>query len=252
MTSMFRLVGLALSLLPLSAAAARAQDSGQTLPKLISHADAVYPQIAKTAHVTGDVVVKITTDGQSVVDAKAESGPPLLLRASEDNAKTWKFAPHSPGTFRVTYHYRFLSDDVAASFPDSSADVEIAAVPQPMSIYYATMEFGRWKAELKSPHGRLRESLELSSSGPDGEWLGVATPDGPSANDNKDNGDDEFGHKDGDVLTFSLRIAEPDGKHLQTYFVGKMFGDKIVGTFVDASGARGTWAATRIPDPVKK
>jgi hypothetical protein len=246
-------VVFALSLLPLAAVAAGAQDSAETLPKLISHADAVYPPIAKTAHVMGDVVVKITTDGQSVVDAKAESGPPLLQRSSVENARTWKFAPHTPGTFHVTYHYDLGSGDGAAttSFPSSAAIVEIVAVPQPISIYWAWVGLGKWKAELKSPHGRLREVFEFSYSGPNDEWLNADVPGAPEEKvDDKDR--DDYGHKDGDFLIFSMKLAEPDGKRLETYLTGRMSGEKIAGTFVDGTGVRGTWSATRIPDSEKK
>jgi Gram-negative bacterial TonB protein C-terminal len=242
---------LTLSLLLLATTAARAQDSGAALPKLISHADAVYPAIARTAHVMGDVVVKITTDGESVVDAKAESGPPLLLKAAEENAKTWKFAPHPPGTFHVTYRFKFMDSDLAASFPNSGSIVELAAAPAAVSIYYASMGMGTWKAALHSSHGRLFLKWRVSSTGPHGEWLDV---DDPGAQDAKEADDDEddYGHKEGEFLVFSKKLAEPDGKRLETYFVGKWSATRIVGTFVDESGVRGTWTATRIPDPETK
>ncbi len=243
----------ALSLLPLATASRGAQDSGESLPKLISHADAVYPAIARTAHVMGDVVVKITTDGQSVVDAQAESGPALLQRASVDNAKTWKFALHTPGTFHVTYHYGFASSDVASAtaFPNSSDQVEVQVVaPAPQLIVeYAWIGLGKWTAEWTSPHGKLSQTLEFSYSGPHGEWLDVGIAGAP---DDDNEGNDDYGKKDGDLLAFSIKLAEPDGKRLKTYLVGKMSGNKIVGTFVDESGVRGTWTATRIPDSEKK
>jgi hypothetical protein len=242
----------ALSLLPLAAASLGAQDSGESLPKLISHADAVYPAIARTAHIMGDVVVRIKTDGQSVVEAVAESGPPLLRRSSEDNAKTWKFAPHTPSTFHVTFSYKISADDVAAatSFPYASGapEVEVVTTQAPMIIDYAWVGLGRWRAELRSSHGRLSKEIEFSFSGPNDEWLDVNTPGSPDKESEEKDDDDEFGHKDSDVLTFSMRVAEPDGKRLQTYFVGKLSGDRIIGTFVDESGSRGTWSATRIPD----
>jgi hypothetical protein len=243
----------ALSVLPLAAAALGAQDSGESLPKLISHADAQYPAIARTAHVMGDVVVKITTDGQSVVDAQAESGPPLLQRGSVDNAKTWKFAPHTPGTFHVTYRYDLGSGDGAAvtSFPSSAGIVEIVAAPQPMSIFWSWVGLGKWKAELKSPHGRLPEVFEFSYSGPNDEWLNADIPGAPEEKVD-DNDNDDYGHKDGDFLVFAMKLAPSGGKRLETYLVGKMSGDKIVGTFVDEAGVRGTWAAIRIPDAEKK
>lgn len=226
-----------------SAAAAGAQNSGESLPALVSHAEAVYPAIARTAHITGDVVVKITTDGQSVIAAAAESGPALLRKTSEENAKTWKFARHTPGNFYVTYSYKIMAADVFTSFPNSSV-VEISTVPPHVIIDYEWIGLGRWKAELRSRHGRLAEVLEFSYSGPDGRWLDVDVPDAPD--DNGETDDDDVGGKDHDFLVFSMKVAEPDGKRPKTYFVGKISGDKIIGTFVDAFGVHGTWVANRI------
>jgi hypothetical protein len=247
------LIGFVLSLLPLAAVALGAQDSGESLPKVISHDDAVYPAIARTAHIMGDVVVRITTDGESVREAKAESGPPLLLKAADDNAKTWKFAPHTPGAFDVTYHYDLLPSGnavVGTSFPDSSGKVEVKVVMPPSQLIVdpVAVRLGTWKAEWTSLHGRLFRTLEFSYSGPDDdESLGVEIVGVPD-----DDADDYYGHKDGDFLAFSMKLAEPDGKRLKTYLVGKMTGNKIVGTFVDESGVRGTWTATLIPDSEKK
>jgi hypothetical protein len=241
---------LLLSLLPLASPAAGTNDSAETLPRLISHADAVYPAIAKTAHVTGEVIVKITTNGESVVESKAESGPPLLLKAAEDNAKTWKFATHTPGTFRVTYRFKFMDGNIATSFPRSDAVVEVAATPEVMHVYYSSMGMGRWKVSLRSPHGRLLQTWEMSAGGPDGEWLDVQTPGAVDAKD--DDEEDDYGHKEGEFLSFSKKIVEPDRKRLETYLVGKWSKTRIIGTFVDESGVRGTWTATRIPDSEKK
>jgi hypothetical protein len=239
---------LSLSLLVLAPASAVAQDSGETPPKLVSHADAVYPAIARAAHVMGDVVVRITTDGQSVVEAHAESGPPLLLKAAEDNAKTWKFAPHSPGTFQVTYRFEFMDGDVATSFPNSSSIVEVTAVAPTMTVTYGGMGMGKWKAVLKSSHGRLNEDFGFTATGPEGQWLDFHVLGAPDEQYDEDN----YGNVDGDFLTFVTELAEPDGKRLKTCLVGKMSESKIVGTFVDESGVRGTWTATRIPDSEKK
>jgi Gram-negative bacterial TonB protein C-terminal len=242
----------ALSLMPL-AAVPGAQDSGESLPKLISHADAEYPSIARTAHIMGDVVVKITTDGQSVVDAQAESGPTLLQRASIDNAKTWKFAPHTPGTFHVTYRFELTPGDVLTSFPDSPSVVEVRALPQVMTaVGYAWGGLGMWRAELRSPHGRFSKVFAFLESGPRGEWLKVDTPGSTSEKEYDENGDEEFSRKDGDFLIFSMKLVEPDGQRPKTYLTGKMSGNNIVGTFVDESGVRGTWSAARITDSEKK
>lgn len=237
-----------LSLLLLVAFPAGAQDSGEPLPKLVSHADAVYPQIAKTAHIMGDVVVRITTDGQSVIEAVAESGPLLLRRASEENAKTWKFAPHIPGTFRVTYSYKFVAGDVFTSFPNSTALVEISAVPPTVHIYYGSAGLGKWKAVLTSSHGRLSESFEFSATGPNGQWLDFRVLGAPD----EQYDEDDYGNVNGDFVTFVTKLTEPDGKRVKTCLVGRMSRDRIAGSFVDESGVRGTWTATRVVEPGKK
>jgi hypothetical protein len=244
-----RWAALLLSLMPLAAPAQGAQDAAETLPKLIAHADAVYPAIAKTAHVMGDVVVTITTDGESVVESKAESGPPLLLKAAEDNAKTWKFAPHSPGTFHLRYRFKFMDGDIATSFPRSDAVVEVAAAPPTLTITYGGMGLGTWKAVFSSSHGKFSETFEFVATGRAGEWLDFHVVGAPEEQ-GKD--EDPYGDVNGDFLTFTTKLTEPGGQRLKTCLAGKITRDKIIGTFVDESGVRGTWTATRIPDAEKK
>src|SRR5579864_5108463 len=245
------LTGVALSFflfpLPRLSAGTDAQGSPEPLPRVVAHADPVYPQIARTAHITGDVVVRISTDGHSVVDAVAESGPPLLRNAAQDNAKTWKFAPHAPGIFRVTYRFTIAASDVATSFLNPPNTIDVIAPPPQVIIDWAWIGLGTWQADLRSSHGNLSQVFEFSFSGPEGKWLQVQTPSSPNktADEKQDNGS-QFGHKDGDFLVFSLRVAEPDGRRLETYLVGKLAADKLVGSFVDEAGVRGTWTATRM------
>ncbi len=54
----------------------------------------VYPQIAKTAHISGTVVLHaiIGTDG-TVQDLQYVSGPPLLMRAALDAVRQWRYRP---------------------------------------------------------------------------------------------------------------------------------------------------------------
>jgi TonB family protein len=241
----------ALSLLPLAAVAAGAQDPGESLPKLISHADAQYPPIARTARIMGDVVVKIITDGQLVVEAKAESGPPLLQNAAEDNAKTWKFAPHTPGTFRVTYRFKFMESNLVTSFPSWGPVVEVAAVPPTIptiAITYAGRDLGTWKAMLASPYGKSSETLKFVATGRDGEWLNFHV----LGETDTEYYEHDYGSVNGDFLSFVTKLKQPGGKNLLTCLSGKMSRDRIVGTFVDESGVRGTWTATQVRDSEKK
>jgi protein TonB len=56
--------------------------------------DPVYPQIAKTAHVSGTIVLHaiIAKDG-SIQELTYVSGPPLLMKAAMDAVREWKYKP---------------------------------------------------------------------------------------------------------------------------------------------------------------
>jgi hypothetical protein len=222
---------------------AAAQEPPEILPKVVRHAEPVYPPIARAAHIVGDVRVKITTDGESVRDAQAETGPPMLRKTAEDNARTWKFVAHTPGTFHVNFRYKLSSDDVEVAFLESPSIVEIRAPAPAMIIDNGWIGLGRWKAQLKGVHGNSSEVFTLSYSGPDGEWL-----NGNALNSKGENDEIDFGHKEGDLLGFTISLSHPDGQHIKTFFVGKMMRDKIVGTFVDDAGSTGQWTAVRVPE----
>jgi len=61
---------------------------------LIRQVPVVYPQIAKTAHISGTVVLHaiIAKDG-TVQELQFMSGPPLLMRAAMDAVKQWRYRP---------------------------------------------------------------------------------------------------------------------------------------------------------------
>ncbi|MFZ0820580.1 MAG: energy transducer TonB [Candidatus Acidiferrales bacterium] len=217
-----------------------AQETTETLPPVIQHAEPVYPIIARQMRVHGDVHVKIITDGESVRDAVAEDGPPLLRQSAETNARTWKFAPHTPGAFHVTFRYK-LESCLVVEFLKSPALVEITEACQPeMFIDYVWLDLGKWKAQLKSTHGNSEQEFELKYSGPNEEWL-----DGTVLSPKGEKEEIDYGHKEGDFLAFTIKLSQPDGQHLKTFLVGKMKGDKITGTFVDDAGITGEWKAVR-------
>ena len=116
------------SLLLMLAASASAQYPSEGLPRVIQHEEPQFPVIARTAHVSGEVRVRITTDGESVTKAVAESGPPLLHKAVEDNVRTWKFVPHTPGTFEVAFEFRFLTDKTTFLQEPGVVDVAVSQV----------------------------------------------------------------------------------------------------------------------------
>jgi periplasmic protein TonB len=61
---------------------------------LVHQVTPVYPQIAKTAHISGTVVLHaiIGTDG-TVQDLQYISGPPLLMRSAMDAVHQWRYKP---------------------------------------------------------------------------------------------------------------------------------------------------------------
>jgi protein TonB len=61
---------------------------------LINKVTPVYPPIAKTAHVSGTIVLHaiISKDG-SIQELQYVSGPPLLMKSAMDAVKEWKYRP---------------------------------------------------------------------------------------------------------------------------------------------------------------
>jgi periplasmic protein TonB len=62
--------------------------------KMVRQTAPVYPQIAKTAHVSGTIILHavIAKDG-TVQELTYVSGPPLLMKAAMDAVRDWKYTP---------------------------------------------------------------------------------------------------------------------------------------------------------------
>ena len=62
--------------------------------KLLHQVQPIYPQIAKTAHVSGTVLLHaiIAKDG-TIQELQYVSGPPLLMRAAMDAVHEWRYQP---------------------------------------------------------------------------------------------------------------------------------------------------------------
>ncbi len=78
------------------------------------------------------------------------------------------------------------------------------------------------------------------SGPPKGEWV-----DGNSVGPKGEKEEIEWGHKDGDYLTFAIALPANDGQRTKTVLLGKMSSKRIVGTFLNDSGMRGVWTAVR-------
>ncbi len=95
----------------------------------------LYPALARAAQIQGTVKIAVTTDGSRVVATHVESGHPMLVKAAETSAATWRFTKHEPTTFTVTYRFVLSkkhkgdanSPNVTLRFP---TEVEILALPR--------------------------------------------------------------------------------------------------------------------------
>jgi TonB family protein len=220
---------------------ALAQESVKPLPQVIAHERPVYPPLALQARITGDVRVKVTTSGESVVAAEAENGHALLREAAEKNVRTWKFAAHEPGTFVVTFRYRFrIRDAVDVSFLESPALVDLSAEPPIITdAYPAGLDFGTWKAQLKSTGATSQQVFMLVRVGLDDQSIAGAVK-------NSENGDEVIsGDRRGDLLGFIVKIKHGNRSPRQFFRIGNLSGNRIRGTFIDETGSTGTWSAVR-------
>ena len=66
----------------------------------------VYPALARTARITGDVQVRVIEENGEVVGTERISGHPSLVTAAIDDIKSWKFAKTVSTTFVTTFIYR--------------------------------------------------------------------------------------------------------------------------------------------------
>jgi hypothetical protein len=96
-----------------------ASASGQTAPAVPILQGAglpMYPPIAKAAHVTGKVMLRVTVKGGLVVKTDVLSkldpaGQRFLETATIENLKTWRFAADVTGEYTVTYTYEISGEE---------------------------------------------------------------------------------------------------------------------------------------------
>lgn len=250
---------------------ANAQDSAGAVPKVAEHATPNYPPLARQTRISGDVRVKVTTDGEAVTNLEVISGHALLRKAAEDNVRTWKFATNSsPSTFFATFRYKLTSGSVDVEFLEEPGVIRLTASPPSVYAYYSNLDMGAWSVKLTSSHGELLRILEMSTTGP-GEWLDIKFMDEKEYKkeeekkqeedekeeekeeenrEQKDKKADEqeidFGHTEKDFVSFAASLEWRAGKRTTTFFVGKINGEKITGTFVDGAGVTGKWNGVQI------
>ena len=72
--------------------------------------------MARIAHITGTVQIEVTIKSGVMTSTEVKSpAPPILVNATLENIKTWKFASDANATFRITYIYEVEKEGTALS-----------------------------------------------------------------------------------------------------------------------------------------
>lgn len=216
-----------------------AQENARALPEVTEHGPVGYPPLARQARITGQVHLRLTTNGHAVTDVTVVDGHPLLVQAAVDSARTWKFVEHVPGTFDVTFNFRLPADE---TFLQQPGIIEVVAEPGGSIGKYTLPE--NWHARVRNAHINVDTTLTLwtyvyKSAEPLPEMDGYTT--GPQGQERSV----RQAHIDGDMLGFDATLDDKYGQRLKLSMIGKMSGDNIKGVFLDYWGIGGTWVADR-------
>jgi len=75
--------------------------------KVVQFEDLKYPQLARTAHIEGAVVLRLKLDRNgNVLDVAVLSGNPILAHTSAQSAKDWRFEPNDQNAVILVYNFR--------------------------------------------------------------------------------------------------------------------------------------------------
>jgi hypothetical protein len=95
-----------------SPALAQGPQPESVLPVVNSAKMPLYPHLARLARIEGTARMQVWTDGTSVVKVEGNGAHKLLLTAAEENLRTWRFYPHKPTSFTVTFVYSLEQPEV--------------------------------------------------------------------------------------------------------------------------------------------
>src|SRR5436305_1289232 len=69
--------------------------AGVAEANLLQKVDPVYPQMAKIAHISGNVVLQVIIGKDGAVEnIRAVNGHPILIQSAIDAVKQWKYRPY--------------------------------------------------------------------------------------------------------------------------------------------------------------
>lgn len=72
----------------------------------------LYPNLARQARIEGTAICQVWTNGAAITRVQASGAHKLLMEAAEENLKTWRFYPHTPTSFTVTFVYSLDPSEV--------------------------------------------------------------------------------------------------------------------------------------------
>jgi outer membrane biosynthesis protein TonB len=89
-----------------SPALAQTHSLDLVLPVVKSAEMPLYPHLARVARIERTARMQVWTDGSSIVKVDGSGAHKLLMDAAEKNLRTWRFYPHKPRTFTVTFTFK--------------------------------------------------------------------------------------------------------------------------------------------------
>jgi TonB family C-terminal domain len=175
-----------LAMLTLSALARAAQQDKPEPPKIIRKSGGVlqdsatkrvepaYPPLAKTARISGVVVVEVTVDEEGkVISAHAVSGHPLLKDATVNAARAWMFTPTTlQGTpvkviGTITFNFSLdLTEEI------EQIKQKIAEKPNNSALYDQLGNLYVESGQSEGALGAYRQALVLEPNDFDA-WMGI-------------------------------------------------------------------------------
>jgi outer membrane biosynthesis protein TonB len=102
--------------------AQKSKPPSQSLPTVAAATVPFYPPLARVARVNGTVEVLVTVNNGAVVNTEVKSGHKLLVPATTDNIKTWRFAAGVNATFTTKFIYQL---DPASPNPPGNPKIEL-------------------------------------------------------------------------------------------------------------------------------
>jgi hypothetical protein len=85
----------------------------------------LYPALARTARVSGSVLVQVTVKDGEVAATEVISGHPLLAPATTGNIKTWKFDKKIDATFTTTFTYQLEKEETSEMLSNPKIELEL-------------------------------------------------------------------------------------------------------------------------------